>query len=858
MKDVATISLLAMVIAFMPASCALADAHGQPPTVRIPMVKGRVQLDGRLQEDLWKKAAVCKSFVTTDGKTPAKHATAAHVMVCGDHLCVGFVCKQPNLPLVEVTERDGEVYRDDSVEVFLDVGCTGKRYYHVLVNAANVVRDEINAGKPWDAEIVSDTVRATDGWACEILIPLAAIGLTEPCLTPIGLNLCRNDIAIRQHSSWAGLAGEFHQPAAFGLGFVAGKAPPVELSIVRVEPTGDGKAYRFALQARAAEDRPFSGAITVRPLGQASKVGERKTVEIPAGRTWTGAASTTFEEPGRYAVLVLANTAEGIAGAARATVEISTMEHQAFGYPLSSTDVADVWWCEGTYKVGRTRPAPTGASRPVRVEAARHEYEPVQVVLRAKESLKRVNAAIEGLPHGVSAEICWAHYVKVTTPTDAFGSRDWYPDALVPLAKPIAVTAGHNIPLWITFYVSPEAKAGDHACTLKLAAGGKPLASAPIALHVFDFTLPQETHTETAYGLHVRREWHGPLSEEQYKQVHWKYVENLARHRIACYRPTHPAEIGVTIVDAEKGEAKLDFAEYDRAARRCYDERKITTFNFPRAAVPGKIGPYKRGADGYDRLHRAIQGGITKHLAEKGWLKKAYAYWVDEPSRDRYAWVKEGMELLKRNCPGLRRLLTINHDQAPLPYFFGAVNLWVPLFSKYDHARARERQKLGETVWWYVCCGPRHPYPNNFIDHPAINHRIRFWMMEKYQVDGSLYWHTTYWRNKNPWQDPMSYRPKKDGTWGNGDGYLTYPPTREPSKTPVLDGPINTIRLAMLREGLEDREYFWLLRKNLGGKDHPALRLPDELVRDLTSFESDPRKLYAARRTVAEAIESSR
>jgi hypothetical protein len=35
-----------------------------------------------------------------------------------------------------------------------------------------------------------------------------------------------------------------------------------------------------------------------------------------------------------------------------------------------------------------------------------------------------------------------------------------------------------------------------------------------------------------------------------------------------------------------------------------------------------------------------------------------------------------------------------------------------------------------------------------------------------------------------------------------------YPPSRQPGKTPMIAGPVNTIRLEMIREGLEDREYF--------------------------------------------------
>ena len=77
---------------------------------------------------------------------------------------------------------------------------------------------------------------------------------------------------------------------------------------------------------------------------------------------------------------------------------------------------------------------------------------------------------------------------------------------------------------------------------------------------------------------------------------------------------------------------------------------------------------------------------------------------------------------------------------------------------------------------WYVCTGPKAPYPNNFITHPAINPRIRFWMLDAKKLDGSLYWSITAWY-QNPWEQAMSLD-EKGWLWGNGDGRLIYPPRR--------------------------------------------------------------------------------
>ncbi len=140
-------------------------------------------------------------------------------------------------------------------------------------------------------------------------------------------------------------------------------------------------------------------------------------------------------------------------------------------------------------------------------------------------------------------------------------------------------------------------------------------------------------------------------------------------------------------------------------------------------------------------------------------------------------------------------------------------------------------------------------------------------MIEKYGTNGSLYWSVTYWA-QNPWQTAMSYSPD-GGTWGNGDGRLLYPPTKEKPDKAMVCGPINSIRFEMLREGLEDREYLYLLTREIErlkkkadasaaqavAEGEKAMGAVDRLVRSLTDYETDPQKLYEARAGLARALE---
>ena len=84
--------------------------------------------------------------------------------------------------------------------------------------------------------------------------------------------------------------------------------------------------------------------------------------------------------------------------------------------------------------------------------------------------------------------------------------------------------------------------------------------------------------------------------------------------------------------------------------------------------------------------------------------------------------------------------------------------------------------------------------------------------------------------------------------FGNGDGLLLYPPQER------IAPPVDTIRLEMLREGLEDYEYFAILRRL--APNHPLLRVPEGVSKSLTEFSHSPIPIMEHRRRIAEAMES--
>lgn len=312
---------------------------------------------------------------------------------------------------------------------------------------------------------------------------------------------------------------------------------------------------------------------------------------------------------------------------------------------------------------------------------------------------------------------------------------------------------------------------------------------------------------------------------------------------------------GLNIVK-KPAEVKVDFSHFEPSARYALDELGFSDYNICAALDMGWLWRNETITQKEKELYAQLGKKVEEFLGKHNWLRKAYCYWYDEPEESAYPFVIKGMKLLKATFPNVRRLLT----EQPEPPLYRYVDIWVPIFNLYDEERCKERQKNGQEVWWYVCCGPRHPYPNNFIDYPGIEHRIRLWMNWKYNVTGDLYWSTTYW-HKNPWQTPMSYTPDDSGMWGNGDGYLLYPPERGEVKEKFIGGPVPSMRIKLIREGIEDAEYLWMLEEKIEKMKNPprealeALNLARSLIPSRTNFSHSPEELQEVRFKVATSLE---
>ena len=586
--------------------------------------------------------------------------------------------------------------------------------------------------------------------------------------------------------------------------------------------------------------------------------------------------------------------------AAEASFHVAELHDTSYGQRLpASTDAVGLWWAPSGWKVSRSRPAPTDKGEAVLLRAARNEAEAAQIVLRPAAALKGLTAKAGALagPGGAAippenVEVLRVRYLNITQPTDATGTAAPWPDPLPPLKEPLDLEAGRNQPLWIRVKVPADAKPGAYTGKIVLAAEGWK-AEAPLKVEVYGFALPDRMTCRTSFGFSPGEVWryHGLKKEEDRRTVLEKYLACLSAHHVSPYDPAPLDPFKVTWPDKKNPKPEFDWSAWDAAMTRAIDRHHFNAFAIPVVGMGGgtfhsRVDPellgYKEDAPEYKAAFTAYGRAVQQHLREKGWLPYAYVYWFDEPDPKDYAFVMNGFRKLKEAAPDLTRMLTEQVE----PDLVGGPNLWCPITPEYRHDRAEERRKAGDRFWWYVCCGPKAPYCTLFIDHPATELRVWLWQTWQRRIDGILVWSVNYWtsgtaytdpkRPQNPYDDPASwvdgYGTAKGAKvlWGNGDGRFLYPPEAAADANPpapVLDGPVESIRLEMLRDGIEDYEYLAILRGLLAkrGKDLPEaerkrlqalLEVPPDITADMTTFTKDPAPIEARRHAVARAIEA--
>ena len=549
----------------------------------------------------------------------------------------------------------------------------------------------------------------------------------------------------------------------------------------------------------------------------------------------------------------------------------------------------------------------------VTMKAAKNEYEAFQVVIRADENHSMNNVKVhvtelEGEQGKISMENIRMFregmvYVRNSSPRAAYPTG-LYPDPLIPFvnpvtgdslrplhrvrketgivfegakysAYPIDLHPGESCVIWVDVFIPPGTPAGIYKGTFT-AHSGEISASIPVTLKVWDFTLPQQATHRTHFGHfgRIAGAWDIDSHSKRYKDIEMRFCRELAACRI---NPPIPHYLlpevnddgSITIIPERHEQLKkyietvhlLDF-EVPRSPFM------TSTSNSPLPTPANQTDP--AAIEKTKRYYRQMY----QYLKDNGWEKRAYVYLLDEPNSVKdYNQVINLAKAAEAGAPDLQRLVveqTYKHDPA-WPDLDDYVDIWCPLFGYIDRNTIDEKLRQGDEVWSYTALvqpaayyhpqyetlkGKNPPYWH--IDQPVMSYRVPAWINRQYGITGLLYWTTVQWNEDGPWLAPYmgpigtyppDFKPYKiHPSFYNGGGMLFYP-----GKEAGFDGPVTSIRLKNLREGLEDYEYFAILDRH--GQADFVKEMVNTISPEWWKVEMNPGLLLRVREQMAEKIE---
>ncbi|HUT90450.1 MAG TPA: glycoside hydrolase domain-containing protein [Thermoguttaceae bacterium] len=502
----------------------------------------------------------------------------------------------------------------------------------------------------------------------------------------------------------------------------------------------------------------------------------------------------------------------------------------------------------------RDVPFELAVAKDVDVHVARNEKESFQVaVMPRKEALKKVSVTVGDLASdsgGVfpadNVDCDVVGYVETKRrPPYKVSHVGWWPDPILDFLGPVDVAPGDAQTFWIRLRAAKDQAPGVYRGTIRVSAEGVEPLSFGLSVRVHAFTLPDHTPLPTAITFFERTAQMG--GEANWPEMKLQYADFLADYYIdydSLYRGGSP--------------------DYE-IVRRLHDQGRLVAFNL------GNVFNAGTKAEGFEQAIAQTVERIRPAYEEAkqlGLLDHAYIYGFDERPKEQFGLLEQSAQALRKAFPEVL-LMTTSYDHSfGLESEVKTMDAWCPLTPRFDPQKAARARAQGKKVWWYICCGPRNPHANWFVEYAAIEARLLMGAMTaKYRPDGFLYYSLSIWNDNRPIQSgPFTDWNPVSWTTYHGDGSLL---CSGPGGKPVP-----TIRLENYRDGQEDYAYAVILEAIVrrveakGGslsaeqqqwlrEAKAALAVPESLVETMSQYSHDPQALYAYRNRLADLIDRS-
>jgi hypothetical protein len=540
----------------------------------------------------------------------------------------------------------------------------------------------------------------------------------------------------------------------------------------------------------------------------------------------------------------------------------------ALGTVPAAARASTVWTALASEKIRADAQARPGAQSAA-IAAAKNEFEAFQVVVTGPASNVSASASDLSGPGSIGGVKLYREaLLDIAQPSAADGSLGKIPDGLVPdvdeivgekrNAFPFDVPAGESRAIWVEVHVPQDAKAGAYtgSVTIHSADGDQ---AVPVKLTVWDFALPSTSSLKSAFTMSWAVEKaHGSPAGDDLARLHQRYGQLALDHRISLD----------TVWDDGNG----DWGHIDQFYGPLFDGQAATQLK------GAKLTSVKSGAD----LTSVDQHkDWASHFQQHGWFDQLFQYTCDEPPITcQWSDITKRAAVAKQADPNFRTLVTTDIQAAQQNHVDASIDLMTPVINymedrptdHYGYSDGAETRPLFDgflkqtpkkELWLYQSCmshgcggtvdigNPNADqmyftgWPSYMVDASSVRSRSMEWLSFRYGATGELYYETVQaYYDRDPWQSIWEFT-------GNGDGTLFYPGTAA-AIGGQTDIPVASIRMKMIREGMEDYEYLKLLT-DLGGAD-AAKEIALKLFPHAWQADAKPEDVMGAREAIARKI----
>lgn len=434
-----------------------------------------------------------------------------------------------------------------------------------------------------------------------------------------------------------------------------------------------------------------------------------------------------------------------------------------------------------------------------------------------------------------------------------------YPDPLLPPEPKEGCIAppGQWRSVWVTVELDGRDEPGEYPIEIRfIAENGTTAAAETFTLDVLPAWLPEQRllHTEwfhtdciaTYYGVDVFSERHWSLIES--------FMKTAAGHGIntiytPLFTPPLDTDVGgerptVQLVDVwrENGRYRFGFDKLNRwldLAERIgfkviefshlytqWGARHAPKIIAVENGVEKRIFGWETDAAGpeYRAFLEAFLSELLPLVRERGLQERCLFHLSDEPSGSHLEMYRSVSEWTKERLGGLPTMDALSDRSF---YDNGLVQHPVPAN---NHIEPFLEAGVPD-LWTYYCCSQYKDVSNRFFSMPSARNRILGFQLYKFRIAGFLHWGYNFYYSQysrfpiDPFRVTDAYY-----AFPSGDAFLVYPGP---------EGPIESIRLEVLYEALQDLRALEALEAAVGRGE--TLRLLEEGLDEPIAFSRYPR-----------------